>query len=187
MGLFSLIASVFTCGILISNTIKDASFDSKSKEDAINKGNITWMDSHGNTYLISTGEKVYFINDKLVSVKDGKIIIDYSLNRTKLINEKRIKKANEKSSKYVLLTYYEFNNRVYYTEIATMKRYYLTGSKSISGDYSKFTKTYYAVGCEKAKLWNDDPDEISIEITEEEFKALGGTMTQSCYNTIGKY
>lgn len=187
MGLFSLIASVFTGGVLINDTIKDASFDSKSRLDAINKGNLTWMDSHGNIYLISTGEKVYFNKDKLISVKDGKVILDYNLNRIKLANEEKIKKANEKSSKYVLLIYPEFNNRAYYTELSTMKRYYLKGSKSISGDYSKFTKNYYAEGCAKAKLWNDDPNEITVEITEEEFKALGGIITQSFCNTIGKY
>ena len=141
MSLFGLFATIITGGAVLRDACSDASFDAKSKQEAIRDGRITWMDSHGNDYLVSTGEKVFYHGGKLKSVKTGRIIVDYDVERDKTLNAEEIRKAKEKNKKYAILRYPEFNHKSFYTELSTMKRYGLYGSKSVCG--SEMYLKYY--------------------------------------------
>lgn len=171
MSLLGLIATVITGGAVFRDACSDASFDAKSKQEAIRDGRLTWMDSHGNDYMVSTGEKVFYHDGKLKSVKTGRVIVDYELERTKTYNEEELRRAKENNKKYAELRYPEFNNKSFYTELSTMKRYGLYGSKSCTG-YEKYEKYYYLPG--KDKVIGTPANDNPIEITREEYEELGG-------------
>ena len=181
MGLLGLIATFFTCGNLIKDNMKDASFDFKSKQDAICNEKRIWMDSHGNDYLVSTGEKVFRHDDKLLSVKTGEVIFDYKDERIKKYNNLEIINAKNDCKKYVLLKYIEYDSRLYYTELSTMKRYYLKAIQS-SDNKITYVKYYYQNG----KLGIDILNDESQEITKKEFDSLYGSYLTKEYLPYSK-
>ncbi len=185
MRLFGLLATIFTGGTLFVDSVKDGSLDTESRNRARENNSDTWIDSHGNMHLTSTGEKVFSHDYKLKSVKDGRVIIDYREKQCKEINRKNIEEAKTQGKKFVRLSYSEFGGKYYYTEISTMKRYYL-----IRNGYTNpasYKKVYYASGRKFGKVWDDDPKEESIDITRAEFMELGGFISGKPYTVIGKY
>lgn len=173
MGLFGVLASIITGGTFIVDSAKNASFNCERKQKSIQNGEITWTDYKGNDYLVSTGEQVFSHGGKLRSVKTGKVIIDYNKERERTINTEAIAKAKSEGKKYARLLFTDFNNRYYYVELSTMKRYYLQSSHV--GTSSWYYKNYYPCGREKSSLFSFDPKEEKIQITKEEFVELGGT------------
>jgi len=173
MGLFGVFATIFSGVICATEDIKDSNIDSLSKKRAIENNCNTWTDSHGYTRLVSNNEKVVSCGGKLISVKDGRVIVDYSKERINKINAKNIEKAKRENKKGVQLIYPEFKEKRYYTELSTMKRYYLDAYPSKYGG-TVYKKVYYTdekIGI--STLFTDYKDE-EVEITKEEFKALGG-------------
>lgn len=170
MSLLGLLATIFTCGNLISDSSKEYSFNKQSKQDAINNGDIKWMDWHGDYRLVSTGEKVFKSNNKLRSVKTGEVIVDYALEK----RNNAIKNARENGKKYVVIKYPEYKDRCYYTELSTMKRYYLEAYYSIKEKRHIFTKSYYTDGKPNISTKFDNFVDKEMEITEQEYRELGG-------------
>lgn len=169
MSLLGLLATVITGGAFLKGTIQDANFDAQSKKEAIDDERLTWMDSHGNDHLVSTGEKVFRHRGELISVKTGKAIVDFNAERIKTLNARDIQDAKERNKKYAYLKYPEYGNKCYYTELSTMKRYALSGHCGGNG-YESFEKIYYLPNETVIRF---DKDRL-IAITREEYCELGG-------------
>jgi len=172
MGLFGVFAAVFTGGAFLIDTFKDAKYDGELKDKARKENSLTWTDSHGREYMLSTGKRVYRHDGKIKSVKTGQTLADSRMDRIKRENQERINKAIKEGKKFADLYYPEFKNRFYYTELSTMKRYYLYGDTDYDGIGGYYVKCYY----------NDNEAEVSFgvqekeEITQEEYTDLGGRV-----------
>lgn len=184
MGLFGLFATIITGGVYTAESIKNANYNRESKERAIQRGSKTYMDYKGNDYLVSTGERVYESNGQLKSLKTGRVIIDYNKERERSINGEAIAKAKSEGKKYARLLFTEFSNRYYYVELSTMKRYYLKDNHI--GNEAHYYKVYYPYGREKSSISMYDPKEEAVEITQKEFKDLGGFVFSSGSHEMGR-
>ena len=176
MGLFGLFATMVSGGILFADTCNTAAIERQSREQAEREGHSVWVDNKGNYRLVGTNEKCFMHGDKLLSVKDGRTVIDYKQERIKKQNAKAIAEAKAEDKKYAYLMYPEIStdNRVrYLTEIETGRRYYLTHSRFTK----KFIKGYYGNHAGIGTLLNKREDE-RIELTEEEYKTWGGYTFQ---------
>lgn len=172
MGLFGLFATVLTGGAFIASGMKNADYNRDRKERAIQEGRDYWSNHKGEQFLLSTGEKVYHYGGQLRSVKTGRVIIDYNKRREYTINSEALAKAKQEGKKYARLMFTEYNDRFYYVELSTMKRYWL--SKFGNGESSLCHKSYYVDGMERSSLYSFDPKEEKVRITYQEYLELGG-------------
>lgn len=181
MGLFGLLCTVITGSALISSTKKEVSYTNNSKENARNNKQLTYSDYQGNEHLTSTGQSVYTYNGKILDKNTGQVLIDYKKEKEERERKETIYKAKEKGLSYVFLYYPEFK-RAYYTELSTMKRYYLYGYTALNGE-GKFKKIYYSNGSSQSSI-----QDYSIEIDKNEFCALGGHIRSfSDLQYIGRF
>lgn len=184
MGLFGLLATMLTGGALLGDSIKDMSYASEQRQKAIRNGKLTYGDGKGHDYLTSTGERVYSYGGQIRTVKDNRLILDYEQERYKKDNEFEMERAKKFGYKFVRLYYPEFDNKRYYVELSTMKRYYLMRVDSVKGD------TYYKIYYKQNKatvtsvLSNEEREE-KIKITKEEYEELAGYEKDE--NSVGYY
>lgn len=181
MGLLGTLLTLMSGGVLFADTCKTASIERQSRERAERENRNVWVDNKGNYRLVGTNEKCYIYNDKLKSLKDGRVITDYAKERVRKYNSEAIAKAKAEGKKYCYLKYPEFSedNRVtYLTEIETGRRYYLMNY----GTYSTtFKKGYYSQGHGGISTSLDNWEDEIIDLTEEEYKEWGGY--KFCNNT----
>ena len=176
MGLFGLLLTAISGGVVFADTCRVASEERQSREKAENTGARTWIDNKGCTRLVGTNEKCYHWDKKLISLKDGRVIFDYEAERIKNWNAKKIAEAKAEGKKYAWLIYPEISkvNGVWYlTELETGKRYYLIHSR-FTKDY---IKGYYGRHEGIGTALNKREDE-KIKLTEEEYKEWGGYTFQ---------
>ena len=179
MGLLGLFATLFTGGNFLKDTIKEGFFNAKSKENAIRDEQLSWMDWHGNRYMVSDGEKVFSHDGKLISVKTGNIVVDVKKENIKKYNQQKIKEAESEGIKWAELRYIEYNERIYLTELSTMRRYYLVGDLDYQNGKGRFKKYYFKDGELYSWLYSDE----QYEVTKEEFDSLyGGVYRYEFYH-----
>ena len=180
MAFFGFLLTLISGGVLFSDSCKNASSDRKRREEAAREGRNIWTDSNRTTRLVNTNEPVYTHDNKIKSLKDGRVIIDRGMEMVNKQNAEAIAQAKSEGLKYCRLKFPEFStdNRVrYFTELDTGRRYYL---KSYG---SKYYKYYYSKGhAGIASIFDDREDEM-IELTEEEYEEWGGSMCEDW----GKY
>jgi hypothetical protein len=173
MAFLGTLLTLISGGVLFADTCKTASMERETRETATREGRNVWVDNKGNYRLVGTNEPCYIYNDKLKSLKDGRVIIDYGKERIKKQNDEAIAKAKAEGKPYCYLRFPEFSedNRVrYLTEIETGKRYYLSNY----GTPRIYKKYYYSKGhAGIATMLNDWEDEWVI-LTEEEYRQWGG-------------
>ena len=166
MGLFGVLASLFSCGVYSVSQTQNDIHDRQNRSKAINNNSLTYIDSHGNDRLTSTGEKVCYHGGKYYSLKEpNKVIFDANADYWNKSNEHLIEDAKNRNKKYATLTYpkdNDWNNRYSCkTELKTMKRYQL----SFSPYGEKWTWVYF-----KSYLDSGEIERISLQ----EFMELGG-------------
>ncbi|MBQ8165739.1 MAG: hypothetical protein IJZ96_01735, partial [Lachnospiraceae bacterium] len=113
-------------GGLFADSCRTASENADSRAKARAEGRQVYVDNKGNYRLVTTNEVAYIWDDKLKLAKNGQVVYDYKAARIKKQNEEYIRKAKEKGLKGCELIYPEFEDRRYYTEFSTGKRYYLS-------------------------------------------------------------
>lgn len=175
MGLFGVLASVFSCGVLVVDTAQGNSFMAEQKQKAVRDGRMTYGDGRGNEYLVSTGEKVYTHGGKIYSAKHPTVVLydmvqEYCDRQTK----DSIRKAQEKGEKRTLITLPNVNSPSgysnYYVEVSTMKRFKVYPIVYLSRETHRWEFAFY-----KQYLTNDGhSDGDSVKITRKEFEELGG-------------
>lgn len=167
MGLFGLVATLFTVGNLTKDCFRNAYFDGQSKQDAISNKQYTWTDSHGTERLLSTNEKVYRHDGCIRSVKTGQTIIDVKKEEYKKYVEQW--KENVRKSGYLgdHMIYQEFD-RAYYTELSTMRRCYVSAKWDSKENRGRFYKHYFGYG----KRFSDISNDEKYEITREEYEKM---------------
>lgn len=172
MAILGALLTLMSGGVLFADSCKTDSIERQSRETATKEGRNVWVDNKGNYRLVGTNEKCYMYDDKLKSLKDGRVVIDYGKERIKKQNDEAIAKARAEGKKYCYLRYPEFSedNRVsYLTELETGRRYYL---KHLST--SSYQKGYYSKGHGGiSTMLTNWKDEI-VELTEEEYEEWGG-------------
>ena len=173
MAILGALLTLISGGVLFADSCKTASIERKSEEKAISEGRKVWVDNKGNYRLVGTNEKCYIFDDKLKSLKDGRVITDYNRERIIKQNAESIVKAKASGKKYCYLRFPEFSedNRVsYLTELETGKRYYLQsyGSPKI------YKKCYYSKGHGGISTMLKDWEDEKIDLTEEEYRQWGG-------------
>ena len=177
MAILGVLLTLVSGGVLFADSCKNASIERRSREEATKEGRNVWIDNKGNYRLVGTNEKCYIYDDKLKSLKNGEVIIDYGRERIIKQNAEAIAQAKSESKKYCYLWYTEFcsmsdeKKRRYLTELETGRRYYLTNYGQHS---SHFFKKYYTEGKGRISTMLDDWEDEVIEITREEYKELGG-------------
>ena len=177
MAILGALLTVISGGILVADICKTVSIEKQTREKAEQEKRNVWVDNKGNYRLIGTNEKCYLYNNQLKSLENGRVIIDYQEQGIRTDNDRAIKKAKAEGKKYCYLWYTEFcskpeeKKRRYLTELETGRRYYLT---NYGRSEKKYLKNYYTEGRGKISTMFDDWEDESVEITEEEYKALGG-------------
>ena len=185
MGLFGFLATLLSGGIVLGSKAIEASYTTDNRQKARQNGNPYYTDGRGNTYLTSTGEKVYVTNGTAYSLKHhGVILYDGYAEE----NKKIIARERAAGKKYAHLYRRDEKSRYGFvweqTELSTMKKYEVFPivyyNKEISDWDFSFYKRYldrdgYGIG-------------ESIKITREEFEELGGFipygMTASQYEDM---
>ena len=175
MSFFGIFASIFSGGVLFTDTCKDAQYIANNREEAKRLGRLTYGDGKGHEYLVSTGEKVYTNGGKIYSLKNPTTVIhdgwkQYYAEQ----NEKELANAKSKDKKYVLLYYPDSKGKNGYSshniELSTMKRFRVDKvvymNKEIHDWDWAFFKHYYKE--------NDKYDGESIKISRKEYEELGG-------------
>ena len=178
MAILGALLTLISGGVVFADSCKTASIEKQSRETATREGRNVWVDNKGNYRLVGTDEKCYMYDDKLKSLKDGRVVIDYGKERINKQNAEAIAKARAEGKKYCYLRYPEFSdsNKVsYLTELETGRRYYLKHSS-----ISSFVKGYYSKGHGGISTMLTDWEDETIELTEEEYNEWGGyTFRQS--------
>ena len=173
MAILGSLLTLISGGVLFADSCKTASIERQSRETATKEGRNVWVDNKGNYRLVGTNEKCYIYDDKLKSLKDGRVIIDYERERIVKQNAAAIAKAKAEGKKYCYLKFPEFSedNRVrYLTELETGKRYYLRNY----GSPKVYEKGYYTKGHGGISTMLTDWEDKIVELTEEEYKEWGG-------------
>lgn len=165
MGIFGVLASLFSGSVYTVNQIQNDIHDNQNRNKAINNDSLTYIDSHGNDRLTSTGEKVCYHGGKYYSLKEpNKVIFDATQDYWEKSNKRLIEDAKNRNKKYVTLVYPkdgDWNNRYSCkTELSTMKQYKL--SFSPWGEH--YSWIYYK------HYLNEDVKRITLQ----EFMELGG-------------
>ena len=177
MGLFGLLLTVTSGGVLFADSCRTASENADSRAKARAEGRQVYVDHKGNYRLVTTNEIAYIWNDKLKLAKNSQVVYDYKAARIKMQNEESKKKAKGKGLKGCQLIYPEFDNKRYYTEFSTGRRYYLLHYKHY-GEPDRYIKGYYTDGKKGISTMIQDWEDERIDITLEEYEALGGYRFQ---------
>lgn len=175
MSFFGVFASLFSGGVLLVETCKDAQYATNNREEARRKGKLTYGDGKGNEYLVSTGEKVYTHGGKVYSVKHPTTVLhdgwkQYYMDK----NTKALTEARESGKKYIMLYYPDPNGQNgysgHYTELSTMKRFTVDKVVYLNKEIHDWDWAFFK------KYYNGDSQYggESIEITRKEFEELGG-------------
>ena len=173
MAFFGFLLTLISGGVLFSDSCKNASIERQSRNEATKENRNVWVDNKGDYRLVGTNEKCYIWDDKLKSLEDGRVIIDYGKERLTKQNADAIAKAKAEGKKYCYLKFPEFSvdNRItYLTEIETGRRYYLENY----GDPKVYKKCYYSEGHGGISTMLNNWEDEKIIITEEEYKEWGG-------------
>ena len=179
MAILGALLTLISGGVVVADTCKNASIERQEREQAIRENRNVWVDNKGNYRLVGTNEKCYLYDDKLKSLKDGRVVIDYGKERIIKQNAEAIAKARAEGKKYCYLWYTEFcsasdeKKRDYLTELETGRRYYLTNYGQNSENYFK---KYYTEGKGRISTMLDDWKDEVVEITKEEYKEWGGYL-----------
>ena len=164
-------------GVLFADSCRTASENADSRAKARAEGRQVYVDNKGNYRLVTTNEVAYIWDDKLKLAKNGQVVYDYKAARIKKQNEEYIRKAKEEGKKGCELRYPEFDNSWYYTEFSTGRRYYLLHYKHY-GKPDRYIKGYYTYGKKGISTMIQDWEDERIDITLEEYEALGGYRFQ---------
>lgn len=176
MGWFGTLASLFSGGIYAAGKIKDAQYDKVNRNESIINNNITYQDSHGNTRLTSTTQRVYSDGRIVRDVRGnivGKPYLDYYRNK----NAEAISKAKQDGKKYAILHHFKNINdpdSVFWcdTDLETMNPYELACSCWPDGwTYSM----YYA---SRNSPYDNFGQTQRKSISEKEFIEYGGYLPE---------
>ena len=174
MSFFGVFASIFSGGVLLVESFKDAQYASNSRKEAIRNGRLTYGNGKGDEYLVSTDEKVYTHGGNIYSKKNHTVLHDgwkqYYMDR----NTKALTEAKESGKKHAMLYYPDPNGQNGYsghsTELSTMKRFVIDKvvyyNKEIHDWDWSFFKHYYNGD---SKFGGE-----SVRLTRKEFEELGG-------------
>jgi hypothetical protein len=184
MSFFGILASLFTIGALTVDGVKNSSFDSGKQYEAKQENIPTWFDSRGNRRSTLTGNIVYTdYKGRLVDSKTNRVIYDVNLVRSNNINREVREEALKNGRKYARLMYPDYNNKYYYTELSTGKRYWLYGYRDRVSGRGSFEKIYYESGQEHSYQTFDKNERIPISF--DEYMELGGYDFQKGIRCIG--
>lgn len=172
MGLFGILATLFSAGVYTVDSIKSENYTASNRERAKKEGKITYADNKGRDYLTSTGEQVHIYGGKVYSLKNSGQVL-YDMNKTYYTeeNQKAFEKARKEGKKYISF-YYHPNSESsrgyspYKTEISTMKPFELLYDVVPSKGYHWVYYKKYITGSGKF--------ESLVTIDEKEFEELGG-------------
>ena len=100
MGLFGVLATLFSAGVYTAEKTKDDCYNAKNRERAKNNGSYTYMDSYGHDRLTSTGEKVCCHGGKVYSLKEpNRVLYDAKAVYWNQRNEQSIMDAKNREKK----------------------------------------------------------------------------------------
>lgn len=189
MAFLGTLLTMISGGVLFADTCKTASIERQSREQAEREGRNVWVDNKGNYRLVGTNEKCYITYDnKLKSLKDGRVVINYNDIKINRINEESIAKAKAEGLKGCEILYKQYSKpgekeRRYYTEFSTGKRYYL--HINIFDNPEKYYVCYYTENKPGISSLLTDWKDERREVTVEEYRSYGGYT--SCKEGQGKY
>ena len=184
MGLFGLLLTAASGGILFADSCRTASENADSREKARREGRQVYVDNKGNYRLVTTNEVAYIYGDKLKLAQNGQVVCDYKKARIKKQNDEYIAKAKEKGLKGCQLIYPEFNDRRYYTEFSTGRRYYLSINQFARPHkyyICYYTGNHSGTSCPWLTDWEDEKREVTVE----EYRLYGGY--EFCTDGQGKH
>ena len=175
MGLFGAFATMFSGGVYLAESCKEANYASSQREQARKNGKITYS-VNGKDYLTATGEQVFVWGGQVKSIKTGQIIYDMNKEYYMDQNRKALEKAKSNGDKYIRFYYHpnpdsDRGYSSYPTEVSTLKRFevypivYMNKEKNLEWDFAFYKRYFYG---------NERGD--SIKITREEFEELGGDL-----------
>ena len=128
MGLFGLLATIFTTVTYSKDRLRDTKHDTENRDAAQNNNSLLYTDSHGYDRLTSTGEKVCYHGGKVYSTKHPNVVLhDARAEYFLQINKERIEQAKNQNKRYAMLYYAKdedwTNTYCCKTEISTMRKY----------------------------------------------------------------
>lgn len=170
MSFLGIFASLFSGGVYVVESCKDASYATSQREQAWREKRMTYS-VNGKDFLTSTGEQVFVWGGKIKSLKTGQIIYDMNEANSIEQNQKYIMEAKTYGKKYICsYKIYNPETQKYESrtvELSTMKPYELEyDSQSVNGKFEWI--------CYKKYLKNNGWMESLVRISKEEFDELGG-------------
>lgn len=174
MSFFGIFASIFSGGVLLAETCKDAQYAANSRDEARKTGRLTYGDGKGNEYLVSTGEKIYTYDGKIYSKKHPTTVLyDMKQDYYSQLNKKSIEDAKRDGKKKVLLSFFNEESPNGYSnalvEISTMRRFKVYPIVYMNKEIHDWDFAFY-----KEYFTNDGKRDESVKITRKEFEELGG-------------
>lgn len=175
MGLFGLLATLFSTGVYTVDSIKSANYTVSNREKARQEGKITYGDGKGRDYLTSTGEQVHVYGGKVYSLKNSGQVL-YDMNKAYFMeqNKQALEEAKAEGKKYIQ-SYYHPNPKAdrgysaYKTELSTLKPVNIFYDAIPQKGCQEYKWIYYK------DYLNGSGEHVSlISINEKEFTELGG-------------